>query len=92
MNKVFLIERLLMPFILSILMTCVISLVSIIKALGLQGFTAVGWLNAWLWSWCVAFPTLLVLLPLVRRFTQSILHKVTANAEQHGFHNTHNRS
>ncbi|MDX5405661.1 MAG: DUF2798 domain-containing protein [Chromatiaceae bacterium] len=77
MNKVFLIERLLMPFILSILMTCVISLVSIIKALGLDGFSIAGWLSAWLWSWCVAFPTLLILLPLVRRFTQSMLLKIT---------------
>lgn len=77
MNKIFLMERLLMPFILSILMTCVISFVSIIKALGLDGFTPAGWLSAWLWSWSVAFPTLLILLPLVRRFTQSVLLKMT---------------
>lgn len=77
MNKVFLIERLLMPFILSILMTCVISFVSIIKALGFDGFTTIGWLSAWLWSWGIAFPTLLILLPLVRRFTQLVLLKMT---------------
>ncbi|GAB2909535.1 DUF2798 domain-containing protein [Rheinheimera gaetbuli] len=77
MNKIFLIERLLMPFILSILMTCVISFVSIIKALGLDGFSIAGWLSAWLWSWGIAFPTLLILLPLVRRFTQSMLLKIT---------------
>lgn len=77
MNKLFLMERLLMPFILSILMTCVISFVSIIKTLGLDGFTVAGWFSAWLWSWGIAFPTLLILMPLVRRFTQLVLLKMT---------------
>jgi len=71
--KISLIEKLLMPLILSILMTCVISFVSSIKALGFSGLSLSGWLQAWLWSWLIAFPTLLLVLPLVKQMTQTLL-------------------
>lgn len=65
-----------MPLILSILMTCVISFVSSIKALGLSGFSLNGWLQARLWSWVIAFPTLLLVLPLVKQMTQTLLQRL----------------
>ncbi|MDD4865305.1 MAG: DUF2798 domain-containing protein [Alishewanella agri] len=73
-----------MPLILSILMTCVISFVSSIKALGLSGLSLNGWLQAWLWSWVIAFPTLLLVLPLVKQMTQTLLQRLqrTQHASQ----------
>jgi Protein of unknown function (DUF2798) len=64
---------LVMPLLLSILMTAVVSLVSTWHGLGLvPGFVSL-WLSAWAWSWAVAFPTLLLALPLVRRMTAALV-------------------
>jgi hypothetical protein len=58
---------LVMPLVLSILMTFIVSGISTFNSLGLvPGFSAM-WMRAWAFSWVVAFPTLLVVLPLVRR-------------------------
>jgi hypothetical protein len=48
-------------------MSCIISFVSTWRALGLiEGFTA-KWLPSWGLSWAIAFPALLVVLPIVRK-------------------------
>ena len=60
---------LVMPFLLSIIMTCVVSLVSTLRGAGLDGFTLPLWLSAWVASWIVAFPVLLLALPVVKRLT-----------------------
>ena len=57
----------LMPIILSIIMTMVVSAVATVKNLGVGQDFAVHWLSAWAMSWVVAFPTLLMALPLTRR-------------------------
>lgn len=58
-----------MPLLLSILMTCIVSLISTFKGIGwVPGFWKL-WLGAWAVSWVVAFPTLLLALPLVRKLT-----------------------
>jgi hypothetical protein len=56
-----------MPFVLSILMSFVVSGVSTLKSLGIGAAFLSTWPLAWLLSWLVAFPTLLLILPLVRR-------------------------
>lgn len=57
------------PFLLSLLMTCVVSAISVLKTQG-PGPEAIGaWPTAWLVSWLVAFPVLLLMSPLVRRLT-----------------------
>jgi hypothetical protein len=58
-----------MPFFLSIIMTCVISLVSTLRGVGLVPGLLSFWLGSWALSWVIAFPTLLVVLPLVRKVT-----------------------
>lgn len=58
-----------MPFLLSVLMTAVVSLISTLRAAGFGDGTPALWLNAWAVSWVVAFPTLLLALPMVRRLT-----------------------
>ena len=62
-----------MPLILSLLMTCVVSAISVLKAGGLEhDFTQI-WLHAWGLSWLIAFPVLLCVLPLVRRIVMAVV-------------------
>ncbi len=65
--------EIIMPLLLSVLMTLIISLVTSIFSLGVVGFSADKWLSAWGLSWLIAFPTLLIVLPLVRKLTKSII-------------------
>ncbi|MFZ6876186.1 DUF2798 domain-containing protein [Undibacterium sp. Di27W] len=60
---------LVMPFFLSILMTFIVSLISTLRSVGLADHLVQIWMGSWALSWLVAFPTLLVVLPLVRRLT-----------------------
>lgn len=60
---------LVMPLLLSVFMTFVVSLVSTLRGIGLAADFLPIWLSAWGISWVIAFPTLLVVLPLVRRLT-----------------------
>jgi hypothetical protein len=55
------------PLVLSLLMTCVVSLIATLRALGFSERLFGAWLDAWGLSWLVAFPVLLFVLPLVRR-------------------------
>lgn len=55
------------PLVLSIIMTFIVSLISTLKAIGISSFSMKEWMAAWGLSWVVAFPTLLLALPLVRR-------------------------
>ena len=56
-----------MPLLLSLLMTFIVSAISTLEGLGLSPTFLPTWLAAWGISWLIAFPTLLALLPLVRR-------------------------
>lgn len=59
-----------LPLILSFFMTCVVSLISTLRSVGLvDGFWSL-WLGAWGLSWIVAFPLLLLVLPLARAATR----------------------
>lgn len=62
-----------MPFILTLLMTSIISFISTWRAIGLGGEFVPVWLSAWAMSWGVAFPTILVVFPLVRRLTALVV-------------------
>ena len=54
-------------FFLTLIMTCIISGISTALALGPTGAFLRQWPVAWMSSWVVAFPTVLVVMPLVRR-------------------------
>lgn len=64
---------LVMPLILSLLMTFVVSLISTMRAKGFTADVLSTWPSAWGLSWLVAFPTLLVVLPLVRRLVSWLI-------------------
>ncbi|TSC85596.1 MAG: hypothetical protein G01um10148_982 [Parcubacteria group bacterium Gr01-1014_8] len=61
-----------MPFVLSLLMTAIVSGISSVHVAGFAGAREV-WFGAWLWSWAVAFPALLLVMPIVRRIVAYIV-------------------
>lgn len=69
-----------MPLVLSLLMTFVVSAISTWKSLGLTPLFLSTWPIAWGLSWLVAFPTLLVVLPVVRRIVGLIVEAPPAKA------------
>ncbi|AWK85503.1 DUF2798 domain-containing protein [Azospirillum thermophilum] len=62
-----------MPLVLSVLMTCIVSAISTLRGVGMVDGVHVMWLQAWGLSWLVAFPTLLLVLPLVRRIVGMVV-------------------
>lgn len=66
-----------MPLVLSIIMTFVVSAISILKSLGPTPAFLATWPSAWALSWLVAFPTLLAVLPLVRRIVGLLVEPPT---------------
>jgi hypothetical protein len=62
-----------LPFLLSIVMTFVVSAIATLRALGPSPDFLMTWPVAWGLSWLVAFPTLLLVLPLVRRIMALIV-------------------
>jgi len=62
-----------MPFFLSVLMTFVVSGISTLKALGPTAEFLQTWPTSWALSWLVAFPTLLLVLPVVRRLVALVV-------------------
>jgi hypothetical protein len=60
-------------FVLSSLMSLVVSGIAVFRNAGLaDGFVNL-WLGAWLPSWAIAFPVVLVVAPIARRFVNSLV-------------------
>lgn len=64
---------LVMPAILALLMTFVVSGISTLRAIGLAPEFIGKWMGSWMVSYLVAYPTLLVVMPLVRRIVAAIM-------------------
>jgi hypothetical protein len=62
-----------MPFLLSLLMTCLVSLISTARSVGFTAALPPLWLGNWALSWLVAFPLMLVVLPFVKRLTAALV-------------------
>lgn len=60
-------------FVLSALMSLIVSGIATIRTAGLSEAFVSLWINAWLPSWLVAFPTVLVVAPLARRAVASLV-------------------
>ncbi|MCO6414910.1 DUF2798 domain-containing protein [Siccirubricoccus sp. KC 17139] len=63
----------LLPFLLSLMMTFIISGISTLLALGPSLAFLRAWPVSWAMSWMIGFPTLLVVLPLVRRLVGKLV-------------------
>lgn len=61
------------PLLLSVLMTFVVSGISTLRILGPGMAFLRAWPFNWAMSWAIAFPTLLAVLPMVRRLTSALV-------------------
>lgn len=57
----------LIPFFLSFAMSGIVSGISTIRAIGLANFELFPYFFSWMYSWFIAFPAALILLPIVRK-------------------------
>ncbi len=64
--------HILFGLLLSGLMSFVVSGIATFRALGLNETFFVDWSESWLFSWMVAFPTVLVVAPLVRKMVARV--------------------
>ncbi|RTQ34857.1 DUF2798 domain-containing protein [Variovorax gossypii] len=56
-----------MPLLLSIFMSCIVAGIATLRSMGFAEGLLRMWMSTWGVSWLVAFPSLLVVLPVVRR-------------------------
>ncbi len=68
-------EQIAFGFLLSGMMSFIVSGISTALAKGVSGALPLQWLLAWIPSWTVAFPAVLVVAPLVRRILGQIIIK-----------------
>jgi hypothetical protein len=67
-------------FVLSGLMSGVVSAIATLRHAGLtEGFPGL-WLNAWLLSWLIAFPVVLIVAPLTRRLVGMVVKAPAAKS------------
>lgn len=64
-----------LPFVISIIMSCIVSGIATLKALGPVPDFFNLWMHGWAFSWVIAFPTLLTVMPLARRIVLSFVEK-----------------
>jgi len=62
-----------MPLILSVCMSFIVSGIATVRAVGLADHFLALWMSAWGVSWLVAFPTLLLVLPMARRLVSLLV-------------------
>jgi hypothetical protein len=62
-----------LPLFLSCIMTCLISAISTLRGVGFAPGVLQLWLGSWGVSWLIAFPTLMAVLPFVRRLTGKVV-------------------
>ena len=63
----------LFSFILSILMSCLVSGISTLSAIGLDDTLLISWMTSWLKSWVLAFPALLVVAPMTKKLVGKLI-------------------
>jgi len=61
------------PLLLSLFMTCIVSLISTLKGVGISPGVLRIWLGAWAVSWVIAFPISLLVLPMVKKATAFVV-------------------
>ncbi|MEM9279017.1 MAG: DUF2798 domain-containing protein [Pseudomonadota bacterium] len=66
-------ERIIFQFLLSGIMSFVVSGTATARITGFEDFMFGAWIDAWLPAWLVAFPTIVVISPLVMRFAKSLI-------------------
>lgn len=73
-------QAIVMPLVLSVLMSGIVSFVSTASGNDFQSGLFSPWLKAWAFSWIVAFPSLLLVLPVVRRIVAATVEQPRSNS------------
>jgi hypothetical protein len=60
-------------FILSGLMSCIVSGIATFRALSDEQAFVDAWMASWMFSWAAAFPTVLIVAPLARRIVARLV-------------------
>lgn len=68
-------HKLVFSFFMALLMSCIMSLVISIFNVGIVTNIVAIWLKAWGFSFIVAFPTVVVVSPLVHKLVNLVLHQ-----------------
>ncbi|WP_448204806.1 DUF2798 domain-containing protein [Azospirillum sp. sgz302134] len=66
-------QAFLFPLLLTLLMSGVVSTIATLKAFGLTDGILLRILNAWVLSYAIAFPTALLVIPVVRRVIAAVV-------------------
>ena len=56
-----------LPLMVSVFMSCLVSGIATWHSLGLVPHLVGSWMSAWGFSWVIAFPVLLIVMPVARR-------------------------
>ena len=62
-----------MPLLMSGLMSGIICMVNLLRAMGWSVNVWRAWPGSWLLAWAVAFPTVMVVMPLVKKLTVKLV-------------------
>ena len=65
-------SSLLFGFILSIIMTFIVSGISSVSTIGVTNELILAWMKAWSQSWIIAFPVILIVAPITRNLVKKI--------------------
>lgn len=65
--------HILFGFILSGLMSGMVSAIATIRVLGVNADLPLNWVGSWLPSWAIAFPAVLVVAPLTRKLVSKLV-------------------
>lgn len=65
--------HILFGFILSGLMSGMVSAIATLRVLGLNADFPLNWVSSWMPSWGIAFPTVLVIAPLTRKLVSKLI-------------------
>ena len=69
--------HIMIPFVLSFFISGIISGIFTIKSMGFQPDTIFAWLNSWILAWSIAFPSVLIMLPIVKKIVGFIVETPT---------------
>lgn len=71
-------EHVVFPFLMALFMSCIMSFVISVMNAGFASNIVIIWLKAWMGAFVVAFPTILVVGPIVRRLTAKLIKQDSA--------------
>ena len=64
---------LVLPFFLTCVMTCVVSGISTLRVAGFAPGVMAMWLISWMISWAIAYPTMLLVMPWVKKLVAALV-------------------